>query len=222
MDKLIYSIYKLTNIKNQKCYIGYTSKEPLIRYQQHISDSITRCNYPIHKAIRKYGKDNFIFEVIYQSKDKEHTLNIMEPFFIQIFKSLKEGYNCSLGGEATFFGRKHTSETREKMSKSHIGKYHPSYSRSRELNPFFGKKHTTNSLEKMSGPRPNIIGENNPNIKSRQQYSITFENGTVRIIQGINKFCKDNGYTRSLLYKVEKKLVNRHKDIVAVNKIILL
>jgi group I intron endonuclease len=60
-------IYKITNNINEKFYIGFTSqKNPKWRFNQHLSTarSKKKNNQPIIKAIRKYGEENFSFEII--------------------------------------------------------------------------------------------------------------------------------------------------------------
>jgi group I intron endonuclease len=101
---IIYSIYKIVNQVNGKIYIGFTSKNnPFRRWTEHINSSNSGSNLLLHKAVRKYGTDKFIFTVLYQSLDKYHTLHVMEPKFICEYKSFSEsGYNLTFGGEGTF------------------------------------------------------------------------------------------------------------------------
>lgn len=96
---LIYSIYKITNKINQKVYIGYTENINK-RIQEHKNSSKSK-NNKFYKAIRKYGWDNFYFEIIYQSPDSEHCLNVMENYFITQYDSFTNGYNSTLGGEGS-------------------------------------------------------------------------------------------------------------------------
>jgi group I intron endonuclease len=111
----IYSIYKSTNIITGECYIGFDSNWPR-RKKYHKRFSKKQNNYKFYNAIRKYGWDNFEWEVIYQSKDDRHTLNTMENFFIIEYNSFNNGYNSTLGGDGTI-GYKHTEETKQKMKK---------------------------------------------------------------------------------------------------------
>ena len=88
------SIYKITNLINEKIYIGQ-SKNPEKRFKQHISglkDSI------ISAAIIKYGKENFSFEIIEEDIDN---YNEREIYWIQYYNSFNRdfGYNKTLGGE---------------------------------------------------------------------------------------------------------------------------
>lgn len=124
----IYSIYKITNLINLKCYIGFTSKKnPMYRWSSHVScakNESSNRTY-IQNAIRKYGQDNFQFQVIYQSKDMCHTLNVMEPLFIRELSTLKPyGYNLSVGGDKTAIGTKHSEETKQKVMQSRLGRKH--------------------------------------------------------------------------------------------------
>jgi group I intron endonuclease len=128
----IYSIYKIINKINGKVYIGFTSTISG-RWKKHIFDTInnnkkTDSNKILHNAMRKYGIENFEYEVIYQSKDRDYTLNTMEKFFIVEFNSHcvgGEGYNATYGGQGTF-GPK-TKEHRKKLSLSnqYLGKILP-------------------------------------------------------------------------------------------------
>lgn len=93
----IYTIYRSTNIINNKVYIGFDSAWPK-RKQDHKSSSKYDDNNKFYNAIRKYGWDNFVWEILYQSMDYLHTLNVMEPSFINEYDSLANGYNTDIGG----------------------------------------------------------------------------------------------------------------------------
>lgn len=93
-------IYKITNKINQKCYIG-CSKTIEKRWNSHKSESVLeqfpQYNYSIHKAFRKYGLDNFSFEIIEEiSEDK---LFDREKYWIAFYNSYNDGYNETLGGD---------------------------------------------------------------------------------------------------------------------------
>lgn len=102
----IYTIYKATNKINGKSYIGFDSNYPE-RINEHKNLSKKRDIKTIfHKAIIKYGWENFEWCVLYQSYDREHTLNTMENYFIIEHNTYagnpNGGYNLTLGGEGTF------------------------------------------------------------------------------------------------------------------------
>jgi group I intron endonuclease len=98
----IYTIYKITNIQNGKIYIGFTSNHKT-RFYKHVYDSLNlNPKQHIHRALRKYGKEKFTFDILYQSLEREHTLKTMEPFFINEYNTFKNGYNMTKGGEGVF------------------------------------------------------------------------------------------------------------------------
>jgi len=111
----IYTIYKSVNTKTGKVYIGFDSNWPN-RVRIHKSASKNQ-DYKFYRAIRKYGWDNFEWSVIYQSKDKQHTLKEMESYFINEYNSMKNGYNSTLGGDGTF-GHKVSDKTKKLISES--------------------------------------------------------------------------------------------------------
>ena len=110
---IIYSIYKYVNLINGKVYIGFTHNIPK-RKKEHINDSKFG-NNKFYRAVRKHGWDCFSFEIIYQSKDKNHCLKQMETHFISEYNSYKNGYNSTMGGDGAV-GYKHSKESRQKMS----------------------------------------------------------------------------------------------------------
>ncbi len=70
-------VYKITNIINNKIYIGYTTRTLEKRFAQHLSCAEFEHgdgSYDDYfkKAIRKYGKENFKPEVIEYSDDKNY------------------------------------------------------------------------------------------------------------------------------------------------------
>ena len=120
--KGLYTIYKAINKIDGKVYIGFDSNWPS-RQKAHlyIDD-----NCYFHRAIKKYGKDSFEWEVLYQSKNREHTLSIMEPYYIREYNSFgSNGYNMTFGGEQVMLGKTHSLEAREKIKKARARQVHP-------------------------------------------------------------------------------------------------
>lgn len=93
-------IYKIENLINGKVYIGQ-SIDIQYRFRNHKSESFNpksnAYNTAIHRAIRKYGVDNFSFEVIEEcDQDK---LREREIYWIDYYGSFGNGYNLTSGGE---------------------------------------------------------------------------------------------------------------------------
>ena len=97
------TIYKITNQINGKIYIGKTMRSPQIRWQEHIqySNQPARYNTPLYLAMRKYGVNNFKFEILVTEINNIEILNQLEQEFIQAYasNSHKNGYNVAIGGD---------------------------------------------------------------------------------------------------------------------------
>lgn len=92
-------IYKVTNKIDNKVYIGQTCRDPKKRWIEHYSRDINKDTY-FHRALKKYGKDNFLWEVIEQCEDD--VLNEREIYWIKYYDSYyknNKGYNMTYGGE---------------------------------------------------------------------------------------------------------------------------
>lgn len=101
-------IYKVTCLINNKIYIGQTSRTIQYRWEQHIRNSRKKNNLEyknkFHRALRKYGKDNFKIEELISAvtrteKQLKESLNFLESYYIQEFDCYKHGYNSSWGGD---------------------------------------------------------------------------------------------------------------------------
>ena len=133
-------IYKATNKVNGKMYIGQTAQSLNKRISKHINDALNnRYNSYFHRAIRKYGKENFKWEIITECNSQEE-LNKAEVEMIEKYNTFESGYNLTKGGEGQF-GFKHSKETKEKMSKRHKGKRFSEKHRMRLSESHRGEKH---------------------------------------------------------------------------------
>lgn len=90
------AIYKITNLINGKLYIGQSIR-PNHRWWEHCNKAERHLdNYPIHNAIRKYGKDNFTFEILEWTAE----YNLREYELIKEYNTLyPNGYNVLEGGQ---------------------------------------------------------------------------------------------------------------------------
>ena len=87
-------VYFFENRLTNEKYIGVT-KDLKRRFIEHDSKSrFKKGTSELYKAFRKYGKENFTFEIIEHLKD-EYQLRIREIFWIQFYKPK---YNSTLGG----------------------------------------------------------------------------------------------------------------------------
>lgn len=90
---IIIGIYLIHNKINGKNYVGQ-SKNIYNRWSQHRYDSKTK-EYPLYRAIRKYGIDNFEFSILEECKIDE--LSIKEDYYIEKYKAyVPDGYNINI------------------------------------------------------------------------------------------------------------------------------
>lgn len=99
--EIICGIYKIENLINNKCYIGQ-SVNIKRRWKAHkeASKNIKNKTYdfPLYKAIRKYGLENFSFEIL--EICSENLLNEKEKYYVKYFDSYNNGYNQDEGGNS--------------------------------------------------------------------------------------------------------------------------
>ena len=94
-------IYKITNQVNGKIYIGKTNNSDR-RWNDHkrLSSTPGHKEYDkiLYKAMRKYGIENFTFEMIELLEDYSIS-GEREKYWISKYNSYNEGYNESSGGD---------------------------------------------------------------------------------------------------------------------------
>lgn len=92
-------IYKITNILNNKSYIGQSVNLER-RKNEHFSGNTKQY---IDEEIALVGKEYFTFEILeYCTQDK---LNELEQYWINYYDSFYNGYNKTKGGEYQYCGR---------------------------------------------------------------------------------------------------------------------
>ncbi|MBQ6296433.1 MAG: GIY-YIG nuclease family protein [Selenomonadaceae bacterium] len=137
-------IYKITNKVNGKTYVGKTTTPLKQRMASH------RCaDTVIGKAIRKYGGENFIVEVIEECDTKEQ-LNEREIFWIAALNcKTPNGYNRSDGGDGPT-GYSHSEEIRAILSAANKGRKKSPEHRAKIGAGNRGKKQTPEAKAKIS------------------------------------------------------------------------
>src|ERR1039458_1591073 len=110
----MYHIYLITNIVNNKVYVGQTATSVRLRWQCHLYCARSGNKRYLYNAIRSDGERNFCISVL-NTLDTKAEADQFERLWILALGSFKRtvGYNCTLGGDGCI----HTVETRDKISK---------------------------------------------------------------------------------------------------------
>lgn len=124
-------VYKITNIQNNKCYVGQTIRPVNQRFHRHINDAMNNIlDTHFARAIRKYGKDSFTIEII-DSATTQEELNQKEQYWIRYYNAVKEGYNetdaISKCGGNTYQSKteEEMEEIKEKIRQTKLGAKNP-------------------------------------------------------------------------------------------------
>lgn len=96
-------VYKATNMKNGKVYIGQSAYDLHNRAIRHRYASQTGSKLRFHQAIRKHGFEAFKWQVLFEHSDRALVLKKEEAFIIE-YQSMKFelGYNSCAGGTGGF------------------------------------------------------------------------------------------------------------------------
>lgn len=93
------TIYIIKNLINNHVYIGKTKRDYKLRWKEHIRAIKDKSKqHTLQYAIKKYGSDNFSFEVL-ESDIPDEQLNDKEKFYIEEYDSFHNGYNETIGGD---------------------------------------------------------------------------------------------------------------------------
>ena len=90
-------IYKITNIENQKCYVGQ-SVDLSGRWRQHIKRGVgaeAPTRNKLYSVMYEIGPENFTFEVL-EECDKSQ-LDEREKFYIDFYQAKEYGYSIKAG-----------------------------------------------------------------------------------------------------------------------------
>jgi group I intron endonuclease len=166
-DKITF-MYCIENTINDKLYIGY-STNPDKRWLDHLRTADGgKEKYPsysyIHKAMAKYGKENFIFTVFSCYKNTSEAKEAERYWIAEMKNQSIPLYNLTEGGDGAV-GYIPTEDTRKNMSIAHLGVMHTEESKKKmsetrrsrnyvaEKTSFFGKKHTEETKIKQSNAK---------------------------------------------------------------------
>lgn len=164
-------IYKATS-PSGKSYVGQTKYTAEKRWKQHVNEAnckqFHQCR-ALNEAIKKYGGDNFILEILLECSNDE--LNDWEEEYIESENTLyPNGYNLTRGGHNTTV--EYTEEIRQRISDAHRKFSHDDY----DLPRYVRYINEDNKI----GFRINIPGKKaylitNSNLSIDEKYNITMD-----------------------------------------------
>lgn len=148
-------IYKITNIINNKVYIGQTCGSIEKRWKRHQNDALSnRLDTHFARAIRKYGVESFIVEQI-DSASSQDELNQKEHDWIAYFDSIRTGYNetsaISKCGGNTYLNKtpQELKQIGEKIRQTKCGNKNPQSRRVKCKNILTGEELHFGSMSEM-------------------------------------------------------------------------
>ena len=145
-------VYLITNLVNDKRYVGITTRSLKQRWYEHVSNKLSYVSV-LRKAISKYGKENFSIQLLEELLDTtEKELQLRESFYIDkcnTFIDGGQGYNLVKQSDAKLI---FSESLKKKMSEKNSG----------EGNPFYGKHHNEESKKKIGGAVVDYSGSKNP------------------------------------------------------------
>ncbi len=188
----MFEVYKITNIVNNKVYIGITNQGHSVRYRHHIYEANSGSTFKVHRAFAKYGEENMKIEVL-DNCICDKSAKLAEISYIKEYNSMNDsfGYNMTTGGDGTF-GRKHSEETKAKIREKAIGRKATEETKSRMRKArenFVAKQHVINNLQIY----------NQAKRKTILRYSK--EGELIEKYLGITDLCKKYGYDRTMINK---------------------
>lgn len=133
-------VYKTTNIKNGKIYIG-------IHSTSNLDDSYLGSGSLLKNAISYYGKDCFVRETIYVGESRKEISDYEARIVTEDFCNRRDTYNVKTGGEESY---KHSDKTKEKIRQYNLGKTLSSDHKEKIKNTLTGRTLSDETKLKMS------------------------------------------------------------------------
>lgn len=170
-------IYKITNTKNNKVYIGQTERSLEKRWSEHRKMLLkdTHYNQHLQAAWNKYGGVNFLFSLVEKFDNQMNfDINMLEKYWICHYNSSNplNGYNKTLGGE----GGSPSTETKKKQSLARAGKALPESTRQKIGKAHRGRVKSAQECQNISSGK---IGKPVHSPEARQKISIAVKKRVI-------------------------------------------
>lgn len=192
-------VYLITNSINGKKYVGKTKSTIEKRFKRHCYLSKFKSTY-LYNAMQKYGVHNFTVTSLEKVEDVTQ-LSLKEIFWIS---ELRPEYNMTSGGDGgdtsssekykkymavrsmlisgcnnPFFGKKHTEETKRKISEKKLGSKHTQETKEILRHKNLGKKMSAESISKTK-------------LANSKTWFLIDPNGNPIEVHNLSEFCSKN------------------------------
>lgn len=175
---MIYYIYKITNLCNDKIYIG-------IHKTLFLDDGYMGSGKLLKAAIKKYGKDSFKKEILEIFDNEEDMVAREQEIVTDHFVSDENNYNIMPGGKfgslerngLSFKNNRHSLETIEKIRSSAIGRSHTDATR---------KKMSANNFSKTDSLRQKEHAKQAGSYSKSDEHKLKISESMKRVHQEIN------------------------------------
>lgn len=201
-ENQLYYIYKITNLVNNKKYIG-KSYDVFNRIDTHLNNAFSDAKYrntecpKFYNSLRIHGVENFIFEII-DVFDNEKFSYLAEEGYTYFYDTVKNGLNTIYGGNGFMSGKLNPM-----YGKGFKGELNPMFGMTGDKNPFFGKKHTEESKKQMSkNSIGTFAGEKNyfygKSFAGEKHHNVKITEETAKLIIELNKTMKPREIVKKL------------------------
>jgi group I intron endonuclease len=211
-------VYKITNKITGDFYIGKTVRTLEQRMKAHMSKHKMGDTY-LYRAMKKYGFSNFSIECVQKYED-EDMLNEGEILYI---KKLSPEYNMTSGGDGgntsksekyqdymkfrsllisgelnPFYGKKHSEETKRKISEKNSGRIMTQEQKDKISKANLGKKMSPESIKKTVEKKSKV-------------WHLIDPNGNCITVKNLNEYCRKNGLDQRNMTKMYNGLQKTSK-----------
>lgn len=208
---MIYGIvYKITNNVNGKVYIGQTIRPLSERMSQHKCCMNGSSNSYLYKSMRKYGWDNFTWEIVCECSCREE-LNSKEIEYITLHESHRtrgKGYNLTKGGD---FNPMSDPDVRRRQQQTMLISMKAFCGENNVMCRDDVKEKHHQAVISLSKDPNWIESKSKGDLKQMSEYEITFPDGTIEVILGLNRFCKIHNLSQSKMSSVSSGDRTHHK-----------
>ncbi len=189
-----YHLYIITNLVNQKKYVGITKVGFQARFEKHLLNAQyfyhRYQNKVLYLAIRKHGCENFSVKFLAEGDDWNHLCQI-EVIAIKEYNTFIDdgcGYNMTRGGDGTD-GYKFTEEQLAKRTERGLSEEHKANIKKNNARYWLGKHHIPKTIAKIKkarakqvmseefkeGARQRWTGAKNPRAKAVMIGNVRYE-----------------------------------------------